>query len=313
MAVGAVAYVCTYMVGFLLNLVAMFIIQKYLQDKPTGMQTLLDKVTMTFTKVLSALAFVSSTTLSIGQGVAPMTKLQAQISEMANFAMVSAFRISFTFLMLTKYFSIYHGSMLVEVNEELLLKVQNGLLVTLPIIFSIIEFTMLSDFEELSFYHLFIGSDDLTGTRLERLASVQEVIMVMTILVLRIRIEYDAILANDVQVGLLGRPLAWMKKMMKNDQIEKFAGESQTKTNEETVRKVPKTVIFCSLLCIAVFVYQAGVGADNMKWNTMLLYQLIAVVIPFIFIFKHHGMSAVAQKLLKTIIPVKSSSIHPET
>ena len=142
--------VAFFWISFVLGLICLKIIRNYHENKPLGMQTLLGKVIVICTNVTALTLFVIATLISASSEMFSdlVNKTVASFLAGMSYNVVQMFYLSIISVTLTKYLSIYHSTILQDLNEkQILLNIKIALIIV-PLLITAIEFFFLTDIEE---------------------------------------------------------------------------------------------------------------------------------------------------------------------
>ena len=167
----------------------------------------------------------------------------------------------------------------------------------MPVIFAIIEYGCLSEFENLyEFQTKFLGYVK-ENSRLEVTLVVLVLSNFIALVLLHARIEYDAMQAQDEQTGYLVKIIIWLRSL-KDEGLSNIVS-SDFGYNLKTLRTA---LIFGIVMLMALVLLIAG-RAESKKWSKLVFVVNLTVVLPIVFIYKHHGMKTVATKMIGSLIP----------
>ncbi len=97
---------------------SLYVIRKYHNSKPLGMQTLHGKAIVLLTKVLAFLVAFFATIISWRDFVGIFSRTVSASLWFASLTTMLMLTMTFMSVVVTKYLSIYHGSMIANINEE---------------------------------------------------------------------------------------------------------------------------------------------------------------------------------------------------
>ncbi len=110
---------------------------------------------------------------------------------------------------------------------------------------------------------------------------------------LQVKIEYDAIMADDGDVGLLTPFVQWLRNKKGSGQnVNDIANKLEQ--NLKSIRIVLASCLFLTLLTV----YQQNGGGSISKWNLLVAMAFLTVVIPLTVVSKHDSIRKVALKSL---------------
>ncbi len=127
----------TYIIGGLVSQVCFHAVSSYHENKPLGMQSFLSKVIILFANVAKSTAFFAATANSF-------LELHGPFSEHIS-TIIAFMECLFT---LIKYFSIYNGTFISELNELSVMKYLKGFIVLFPVVMASAEFTIWTNIED---------------------------------------------------------------------------------------------------------------------------------------------------------------------
>ncbi len=282
--------ILSYAGSSLASQVAMLVIRNYLDNKPSGMQTLLDKVMIIFTRVVGICGAIKSLSLVVNEIYAPFSLPTAMISVILEYYIVAMTHLSMLLVSVTKYLSIYHGSLIEAFPEDRVIQGLKLTLLALPVLICTVEYTALSNFDDLSqFQQKYLGYQ-----KPERTIEVTNKGLFFANLVmltcLYVRIEMDAINVQDTTAGRLAKMVAWIKMFQVN--------HGQIQVSDSTYSMA--TFRYVALLCLPLFFYfwiWSLIGIPFIWWMLIVM-TFFGTVLPAVFVLRHSGMRNTAKKML---------------
>ncbi len=189
-------------------------------------------------------------------------------------------------LVLTKYFSIYHGPFLAIFDEGKLLKKVKIFFIIVPIILVAIQNTFGTDVENLSrFQDKFYGHYK-TNIKVEVVTEICKYGAVLSVTTLYLYIEYTNGLLEKLK-SFLRNPFCFKKNNDSNNVYEIFGYNG---------RVIQVVIVICTTTLIPTII------SIPQMWRRLYLVTVISVVVPLLIIFKHEGMTKTALKLLKSLM-----------
>ena len=198
-------------------------------------------------------------------------------------------------VLVTKYMSIYHGTMMAEVEEVQALKWIKVFLATMPFILCTLQYSVISSFNNMGNFQLkFMGHSE-PGSGFEMVISVSSMLCLFFGIFLQIRIEYDSIVIQDAQISTFGKMVNWCKMSFTD-------GAASIDIDQVNLMGYSfKAIRIVTLLGTTLGLIQMlqTLGSHYMKWTKLLFGAILTVVLPFFFISKHKGMKAILKNLIK--------------
>ena len=188
----------------------------------------------------------------------------------------------------TKYLLIYHGEKLASVDEDKLLKKMKICLIAMPCFLVAFEFLFFSDIDDLSVFQVRYYGTARPNSRITVVTTLTVTTVVSSIVLLHVRMEYDALRKADNQTGYIGRCFQRIRSLQTT--------ENEQQTEEEpyssnTLRVIVSFVLFLLVLTL----YQRFGGAWSTKWNFLIGASMIFNLIPMILVIRHDSMRKVAR------------------
>ena len=205
--------------------------------------------------------------------------------------------ISLIILLITKYVLIYLNHLVEDLDEEWLLHKIKASLILVPVFSCFVEYTYLSRFDSLAkFQQRFLGyTKEDSKTEVIRAVLILADFLAMT--VTYIRIEYDAIQAQDEDTGCANKIMKLFRLLKENGLNNIVSNHFGYSTN------FVRTMWICGLSMAILVVYNFTVGKNNARWNMIIFTIIMTVCVPILFILKHPGMKKVGIKMIQSFIP----------
>ncbi len=258
------------------------------------MQTILGQVTILLTKLWAVIIPFFEISFSLPGLVGPMDR---NVSLTFWFALVTSGHIMFLTLLslaITKYLSIYHSSTIMsDLNEANFLKGLSLFLITMSMALTGLEIVSNPSLDEMAVVQLFHKGKPEVDAKTETTLVVMTVVCFVIVALVQVRIEYDAVLAHDGQVGLVSRLWIWIKNV--NGQM----------TSTGYSLSVNRIALGLGLILTLIMVFTM---ISLKKWSRLLFSFGANIVMPMLFILKHPKMRSVATKTLRNLSPCPSNS-----
>ncbi len=291
-----IIYLACYLVSFIACYFLLYVIAKYHENKPLGMQTLLGKVIVLFTKVLAFTTTFMNGTYCLIELYGPYPRWLSKIWVFAELSCLMFFYLTLFSLTVTKYCLIYHSTIMAELSEEEFLKNIKTLVFIGPLILSSIEYTYFSAFDDLATFQLLNLGYSKNDSKPENVIVVLVFLNLAAATTLYTRIQYSAISVNDTHSGLLSKTILNLRKTSK-----KIAEYPE---HDLPVGYNINVIRICLLLGFLVFLllgfHQMGFG-DVARWNILFMAIILTVICPLILVLKNKGMKDAALTIIKDL------------
>ena len=260
-----------------------FMITSYHKSKPLGLQSLLGQVT-----VMSAVT--SMITISFHGFVFPVIivldlgssfEFCSKILEFISCFSISALFLSTLLILLTKYLSIYHSTLLHSCDEKLALSVIKLILIGLPMSLTLIEFTYLSNIEAISMYQILVSGSALKQSKVEKTKIGLFIVFLAVMLLLQCRLEADNIRHGESSSGFL------LHCFPSNQNMDGGGPDMHQDGYRIMVIRLV-AVLFTFILGLALF--QFFVGVDGVAELLTAVFVIGNLTIPTIAIVNHEGL-----------------------
>ena len=153
-----IAFVSGFVLITLVYELAVFVGITYYTEKPIGMETLLDKVTVIFLKVSAITGLLLNTSLTMPDIWGPCPKILAIVWASLELYLGLMLFLSLTSVMVTKCLSIYHGPLLAEIEDSSILVGHRTFLLVMPAFLSSLDLAVFSDIEDIGpFQQKYLG------------------------------------------------------------------------------------------------------------------------------------------------------------
>ncbi len=276
-----------YGVILFLGLLCDYVVQFYLKNKPSGMQTFLDKIIQHFMYVHGLGNVAAAVLFGAFEVVGPVTPTIAKIITWTSCSIAMVFLYATYTVLLVRYLSIYHGVIVASLDENIVIPLLYASILVVSSLTPIIEYGFLSDVEDMVIYKLL--QDDLSAwnTRMEKSALLSVSIVLIMMSVSQGRIEYDSLKHNH-HTGFLLRLKQWIQKI--NQQVN-----PEPETNDDESNDL-KALYSVSMTRLAFFLGAAiGIaglamalfGFANLKVLLVIGTFIAQVILPLLFIVLH--------------------------
>ena len=290
-----------YVVSVIAGVFAFYVIRKYHGNKPLGMQTLLGQVTILTTKIFTAQDILKVTSLCVVEIVGKFQDVFAMIWLTVEYYVMILWYLSLLTIVITKYCSIYHGTLLANVNKESTLKNLKIFFAVAPGVVTFLEYTFFTNYYELSYFQVkTMGYSEPDG-KTEFFSKIIILLTFLAFMLLHVRIEISACYARDVNAGFIA-------KITHDITLAKEETGSSPRRYLKSFKalgydmKVARIFTVCIVAVAVIVLYQITIGASNFKWNLFIGINIINVVIPYLIIYNHDGMKRLAVKSCKSLL-----------
>ncbi len=268
------------------------------------MQSLLTSVSMVNAKFCAMAVTVFNGVAALSEFMAPMPELASKMLALLELYAAFVLLVSYFLDGMTRFGFILNGPLMASLSEDWVVRIQKIVLTTLPGTLVAIEFIFLTSFDELSGYIVkHIENSESSG----RYAFTLWVLIGLNICVmaaLQIAIEHGSLINNkdnDGQCLNIAKHCFGLASNNGQDGGEEGIEES-TFSKLDMSLKTARVVGLIGILMTSYVVYiqlgKMGQEATLVKWNNMISFGLLTVIIPGIVISKHDGMKSVAIKTL---------------
>ena len=253
-----VIFYCLLAIVLLFLVISFTIIWYYISKKPLGMQTVYDKIIKDLL-VVSTLAFIGAILPTLVYGITPPWLASCLVC--FNFLTVMAILVHFFLVMVVRYMSIFHGHIMMEMNEATLIPKTRGLLFL--VIAALFTFDVISSDSTYGPLYNFLVNGEYENTDKPYkpyLFKVMVAIDLIFIVVLQVKVEQDSYRLSETTVY-----------------------------DKSTVRTVICIVggLFLVILFILPWNYSHG---SRVRMNTVITTSLVFNVIPMVFIIRNENM-----------------------
>ncbi len=292
-------------VSTIIAVFAQFVIYKYHYNKPIGMQTLLTSVTILGTKVWAFVVPVHNLEQCLAEIVGPFNAAIAKLLALIEMYVVQAWMLSILYETLTKFCIISWGPWLANVNEEACIKKLKLSLILIPPCLMVVEFSLFSTFNDLAGFQSKHLHQVTSNARFSITTATLMAMNILTVIGLQIRVEYDAIMADDILGGgCLVTLIKWIRSNnATNNVVDNEALVSKLEQDLKTIRFL---LIITSILTPIIVYQQTGGGASS-KWNLLISMILLSDVVPLALVWRHPSMKSRASKIIWKILCLRQS------
>ncbi len=261
------------------------------------MQTLFSKVIVLYTKAFGLAAFCVISIGCITLITGPVSRLPALILAITEFNMIFLHLSTLNCLLITKYLSIYHSSLLNNFSDEAVLRLLKAIIAFTTLAMNFVDNLPFDNTVTFQIYHYGYtkpGSAQKNGVIGLGLAAG------FTMLILQIRIERN-ILALSVPEpgagGFLSRiRLAVMKKTADSDR--------ETDGNAYGYSMIVYRIVLGICLFIILVVLSLLFGNESKyKWIRFFAVFPMSGIIPPMFVMNHSLMRAMLFRMARNLIP----------
>ncbi len=270
------------------------VVQKYHRDKPLGMQSLHGKIIEeVLMPALQISAFLINIALVAVDGFGTVSYHMAVLLQLTDFFCISTFQLSLFAVLLTKYLTIYYGSLIDSLEDNQIILVVKVAAFGLPWIFMLIQYVFLMNIDQSILFQLKNLGYTTSGSQMETMIIFGNVINFVMILISQIRIEYDHIKRQEAQ-GLLAN----VKRIFSSQE----SGENDNLTENLGYQLSVLRILFaCGVVFMTVVYFHATSGTESGKINSLIMATIISCIGPTVFIANHDGMRKIAVKQFKNI------------
>ncbi len=280
----------TYIIGGLVSQVCFHAVSSYHENKPLGMQSFLSKVIILFANVAKSTAFFAATANSFLELHGPFSDHIATIIAVMECLFTLMFYSTLLIMTLTKYFSIYNGTFISELNELSVMKYLNGFIVLLPVVMASFEFTMWTKIEDTEVYQLLHTGNTGSASTLGHGKITLILANFLAAIILHGRIEFD-IYRNNHTLGLIANVKTCFSATYSND-------------TEDYKLSIVRLVFSIVLLILVVFIAQVS-QAVTIRVGVLFSFIFLGAVCPIIFIASHLNMRKHLIKMIKMTFGAK--------
>ncbi len=198
------------------------------------------------------------------------------------------FNLGIFLVIMTRYLSIYHSTLLASIPEDDLIKWFKILLITAPMLSSFFEFTYVTDLKELVNYPLFKTCTIQGEVKTERMSIVIIVINLLSASILYVRMELDY-RQFDEESGL-------MRTIRQCWTLDQEGGGSAVHGSTYKLN-ILRVIFFILIFLIGVIFYHFSTPNDVMY--SFLIYYIIGFgFCPWLFVLNHENMRMIVSRLL---------------
>ncbi len=288
------SFLICYFAICLVNQFAMAVVREYHKNKPLGMQTLLDKVTIFFTKMFPTCLTLICLNVCFVELFAPLPRWISVLSTMLDYVCTVAFYMTVQLVTVTRYTLVYHGSLAEGLNEQSVMKTFKIVCLVTTLVLLIMEYLFLSNIDNLGTFQLRRYGYAKPGSSIEVGIPGSVIVTLLFVIAVHLRIELDGFNANDDNVSKIAKLRKWIR-------------QSGTTTDSGISVRVLQIMVAISILAAILLVYILTGGGKNTKVTQMVFLFVLSCVLPTITIFKHNGMEHEAWKMVNSMF----STVNP--
>ncbi len=278
---GDFLYVLSYLLGTLACNFLLMVIRRYHERKPLGMQTFNGRMIASVTKVLAVIFSFLNCTFCAIEIIGPFPQLVSLFWSFLLTMCAVCYNIGFT-----KYLTVYHGSIINDIDEEKIAKRSQKCLILVSLFLTLVEYLCLTSYRDIGVYQLLHLGHAKESSKLEQIISVLVMANFVSAFVLYCRIEYGAVMAFDVHSGYLSKlVLKWKQSLDDNQNSE--GPRVQFGYNIDVVRVCG----LCGIVMLALTFFGQG---DMQRWSFLIHGMFFNVVIPLLFVLQKDRMRSTA-------------------
>ncbi len=211
------------------------------------------------------------------------------------------------FVLLTRYGSIFHSNHVAPANDLWAIKIFSVITTITPVIFGILEFTLITNINEVPAYHV-LHFDDLSlgmGSSNEVIRTLITILDLILITILEARIEYDHLVLGEHSGILVSFARFSREKLnkLRNHSTNKIDPEDP---NKELIAILPYNLrvirgfFAIGLMVVGLLAYNMTVGTSNVRYNYFGIYTIYSFLCPWVFVWNHKRMRKLAINRLKS-------------
>ncbi len=298
-ASGKIAIVTFYSLTTVSSLFCGYIIVKYHQNKPLGMQTLLSKVIILFIWVFSQASICATIIRALTEFFVPISKIMAYMATIYNFVSAISFLFSIFVMLVTKYVSVFHIALVASFDEDKVLPFLWITTLGVPVILAILQYRILSSVEVGSMFQLLTGSKEEVITNDVSLFTIVFVITAITMFFVFVRIEVDY-----HEYGYLSKVKNFLRGTRvgpsPQPRIEIVGNQAAVKINDSP--GYTKNAIRFFALISAVFVFVILFVNESGRFMFLFMRMFFSVICPAFFIWNHLGIRSTLKHQVRVIL-----------
>ncbi len=260
------------------------------------MQTLLGKVIGLFTKVIALTTAFMKVVYCFLELHGPFSRAISIAWVIAELFLLSIFYLTLLAMTVTKYCLIYHSSIMDDISEEKFLKYVKLAVFFLSMMLTVLEYTFISTFVNLSSYQLFHYGSLESDINVELMIQFLVIVNLVAASLLYARLQYSDILAEDQTSGILSRSIL---RCTRNSHGNVVIQEPILEFGYNII--VLRVCLLIGFLVVAFFSFNMGI---SFKWNVFLINMQFTVAFPLILVLKNPGMRNVAFHLLRDVVSI---------
>ncbi len=292
----SVAIVGTNIIACIVCQTLLFVIRSYHENKSLEMQSFLSKVIIISIHVFHLVGIFGPTVFSLIEILGSVEYQTAVLLSLVEYIIGVMCYFSLLIMTTTKYLSIYHSTIVNELNEEQVLLFLKRLIFVFPITLASLEFSLWTNIEDTESFQIFHPINAQSGSKSRIGYGMLAMILCnfFAALFLQGCLEYDF-----YHQQTLGN-ISWIAKL-KEWFLAKKADKGYIESAEFKlgIARALVAILFVLIVCLAI---QTIFNAFGFKIILLIFFIILGNVCPLIFIVNHPGMRAQGQKLFKSFI-----------
>ncbi len=164
---------------------------RYHVKKPLGMQSFLSKVTVLFLNDMVICIIHASSVFILSEIFSPLNDFFSILLTISSLACATSFYILVLCVTVTKYLSIYHGTIVASLKEEAVLPKIAWITMVLSLSTAVFEYTTFTHIRNSAIYQTLSFGIDKATSSMETVTVFLILVNFLTIAFLQCRIEFD--------------------------------------------------------------------------------------------------------------------------
>ncbi len=218
----------------------------------------------------------------------PVSEGLAIIMASLGYLVAASFYVVLTISIVVKYFSIYHGATIDDLDEDWILPRIKLILFTVPTLAGILDYTLLIDIEDTEFYQLVRYGKANQDVKVGYLMNSMLLVAFTSTLGLQIRLEYDYIRLDESN-GFIN----FLKTVFK-------ARHSETVDESGYKISVTRVITVLGLIMVVLSIPTTWINVNG-KYVIIVFDVLFGFICPLVFICTHPGIKNQCLKLIPKI------------
>ncbi len=282
----------------------MLCIKSYHESKPLGHQTIFGKVTCVFLNTLicaslfhGAIYFPLSLTCILSEN----HDIILQILTVMNYSATLSVNTGLYFLLITKYLSIYHGTFIYSLDEDIALSYIKRVVTLAPVFLTSFEYVYLTDIKTSLAYRGLSGTIEANGIPIQSgtIRKVNFVLLLSLLILLNGRIEYE-----ENRFQKFREKFGWLTCSKRDSAEENNMDQIVPDDRVEYKSHVLRAAIVILGLFGAWCFYQFE-SLKNLKFVISFNFTIINVILPTLFIHNHKSLKHHCLNKLRTMFCCK--------